>query len=51
MRVTRKILERVPDGQFSWKPRDQSSTLGKLANHVAACREQLAAWGVLRGRD
>lgn len=32
---TRRILKAVPDGQFSWKPHDKSSTLSKLASHVA----------------
>lgn len=33
--VTKKMLERVPDGKFDWKPHEKSSTLGKLAVHVA----------------
>ena len=36
MAATRKILERVPDDQFAWKPTEKSMTLGRLANHVAA---------------
>lgn len=33
---TRKILQAIPeDADFSWKPHDKSSTLGKLAGHVA----------------
>jgi len=32
---TRKTLERVPDGQFGWKPHEKSMTLGRLASHVA----------------
>ena len=35
MPATRKILERVPDAKFSWKPHEKSMTLGRLANHVA----------------
>jgi uncharacterized damage-inducible protein DinB len=35
MGVTRRLLERVPDGQFDWKPHDKSMTLGRLAEHIA----------------
>lgn len=33
---TRKILECVPEDKFAWKPHQKSSTLGKLASHLAA---------------
>jgi uncharacterized damage-inducible protein DinB len=36
MLATRRMLERVPDGQFSWRPHERAFTLGRLANHVAA---------------
>jgi uncharacterized damage-inducible protein DinB len=32
---TRKLLERVPEPSFSWKPHERSMTLGRLASHVA----------------
>jgi len=32
---TRRILERVPETSFSWKPHAKSMTLGRLASHVA----------------
>jgi uncharacterized damage-inducible protein DinB len=32
---TRKMLERVPEKSFSWKPHDKSMTLGSLAQHLA----------------
>src|SRR6266851_8590776 len=32
---TRKILERVPDGKFDYKPHEKSMTLGRLAVHVS----------------
>ncbi len=32
---TRRILERVPEASFSWKPHEKSMTLGRLASHVA----------------
>lgn len=35
MGLTRKLLDRVPDGQFDWKPHPTSVTLGRLAEHLA----------------
>jgi uncharacterized damage-inducible protein DinB len=35
LKVTRKVLERVPDDQLDWKPHEKSMSLGKLAIHVA----------------
>ena len=32
---TRKMLERVPDGKFDYKPHEKSMNLGRLAAHVA----------------
>jgi uncharacterized damage-inducible protein DinB len=32
---TKRILERVPEGKFDWKPHEKSMTLGRLASHVA----------------
>ncbi len=32
---TRRILELVPDDKADWKPHEKSSTLSKLALHVA----------------
>lgn len=37
---TRKILERVPDNNLTWKPHDKSYTLGRLATHIA----QIPGW-------
>lgn len=36
MANTRRYLERVPDGQFSWKPHAKSRAMGSLAHHLAA---------------
>ena len=36
MGLTRRVLERVPDGQFAWKPHEKSMTLGRLAEHLMA---------------
>ena len=41
MAGTRKLLERVPDGRFDWKPHPKSMTLGRLASHLA----ELPGWG------
>jgi uncharacterized damage-inducible protein DinB len=32
---TRKMLERIPEQSFGWKPHEKSMTLGRLAGHVA----------------
>ena len=34
MGITRRTLERVPDGEFDWKPHPTSVTLGRLAEHL-----------------
>ncbi|HEX8136296.1 MAG TPA: DinB family protein [Pyrinomonadaceae bacterium] len=34
-KTTRKLLERVPEEAFSWKPHEKSMSLGRLAGHVA----------------
>lgn len=31
---TRKMIERVPEKSFGWKPHDKSMTLGRLAYHI-----------------
>ncbi len=43
MSVTRKLLERVPEDRFGWKPHEKSYTLGQLAQHVAT----LPMWGAI----
>lgn len=32
---TKRILGKVPEGKFDWKPHQKSMTLGRLASHVA----------------
>jgi uncharacterized damage-inducible protein DinB len=32
---TKRILEKVPEGKFDWKPHEKSMSLGRLASHVA----------------
>ena len=39
--TTRRLLERVPEPQFGWKPHEKSMTLGRLAGHIA----ELPHWG------
>lgn len=40
---TRKILSRIPEEHFDWKPHEKSMTLGKLACHIA----ELTQWAAL----
>jgi uncharacterized damage-inducible protein DinB len=35
MATTRRVLERIPDDKFSWKPHEKSMTLGGLATHLS----------------
>lgn len=37
---TTKLLEKVPDEQFDWKPHEKSMTLKQLATHVA----EMSVW-------
>ncbi|HEU4597040.1 MAG TPA: DinB family protein [Pyrinomonadaceae bacterium] len=32
--ATRKMLERVPEDAFDWKPHEKSTSLGRLAGHI-----------------
>jgi uncharacterized damage-inducible protein DinB len=32
---TRKTLERIPEDKLAWKPHDKSTSLGRLAGHIA----------------
>ena len=41
MAVTRRVLERIPEAAFAWKPHEKSFSLGGLATHLA----QLPHWG------
>jgi uncharacterized damage-inducible protein DinB len=43
MTVTRKLLERVPEDKFDWKPHHKSMSLGQLAQHVAT----IPTWGAV----
>ena len=35
MATTRRLLERVPEARFEWRPHDRSMTIGKLAGRLA----------------
>jgi uncharacterized damage-inducible protein DinB len=43
MANTRKLLERVPDGKFEFKPHEKSMTLGRLAAHTAEIPSYISA--------
>ena len=43
LKTTRRMLERVPNGQDDWRPHEKSMTLAQLATHVA----QLPGLGIL----
>jgi uncharacterized damage-inducible protein DinB len=38
--TTRKMLERIPNDKYDWKPHEKSMTIRRLATHVA----ELLAW-------
>jgi uncharacterized damage-inducible protein DinB len=38
-KTSRRVLERVPEESFGWKPHAKSMTLGRLAAHVAELPE------------
>jgi uncharacterized damage-inducible protein DinB len=35
MATTRRLLQRVPEGDFTWKPDEKSRTLGELCGHLS----------------
>jgi uncharacterized damage-inducible protein DinB len=39
--VSRRVLQRIPDGRFDWKPQERSMPLGYLAMMVATMPEWL----------
>ena len=43
MSITRKVLERVPDDRFDWKPHAKSYAAGQLAQHLAT----IPWWGTM----
>src|SRR6187399_1696945 len=49
--ATRRVLERVPEAQLSWKPHPKSMSLGQLALHVATVPGAVAQLAALPGID
>src|SRR5262245_61229911 len=35
MATTRRLLDRVPEARFAWKPHDKSMSLAELSGHLA----------------
>jgi uncharacterized damage-inducible protein DinB len=35
MGTTRRLLDRVPEAEFSWRPHEKSMSLGQLSGHLA----------------
>jgi len=46
--ITRRVLERAPEGQFGWKPHEKSMTVGRLSSHLAEIPQWL---GVILNQD
>ncbi|MGA2098311.1 MAG: DinB family protein, partial [Candidatus Acidiferrum sp.] len=42
MKNTRKVLERVPDDKWGWKPHTKSGTVGWLAGHIGTIPEWIS---------
>jgi uncharacterized damage-inducible protein DinB len=49
--ATRRLLERVPEDKFGWKPHDKSMSLGQLAYHIASVPGNIANLLLLDGLD
>jgi len=41
--TTRKILDRLPEDKFGWKPSESSMAAGRLASHIA----EMGGWGAV----
>jgi uncharacterized damage-inducible protein DinB len=41
--ITKRVLERVPEGKYSWRPHPKSFSLGQLALHIASVQGNVAA--------
>jgi uncharacterized damage-inducible protein DinB len=41
--ATRRVLQRVPEAKFSWKPHPRSLSIGQLAMHVAVLPRGIAS--------
>jgi uncharacterized damage-inducible protein DinB len=43
MATTRKVIERVPEPKFDYKPHEKSMSLGQLASHIA----EMPGWATM----
>jgi uncharacterized damage-inducible protein DinB len=41
--ITKRVLERIPEEQLTWKPHEKSMSLGQLAMHIAQTPGGIAA--------
>lgn len=41
--TTKRVLERIPEEQLTWKPHEKSMSLGQLAMHIAQTPGMIAA--------
>jgi uncharacterized damage-inducible protein DinB len=48
-KTTRRVLERVPSDNLSWKPHQKSKSVGELAWHVATIPKRVAT--IIQGDD
>jgi len=46
-KVTRSMLERVPEDKLTWKPHEKSMSLGQLSSHIA----EIPGWTVTTIED
>lgn len=49
--ITRRVLERVPNGKLAWQPHAKSMSLGQLALHVAQVPGHVARIAQSEGLD
>jgi uncharacterized damage-inducible protein DinB len=49
--ATRRVLERVPEDRFDWRPHPKSMSAGQLAQHVASIPGGIARVVALDGMD
>src|SRR5688572_4536237 len=47
--TTRRVLERVPEAHFAWKPHPKSMSRGQLALHIAVVPAGVAEMAALPG--
>ncbi|HEU4801049.1 MAG TPA: DinB family protein [Gemmatimonadales bacterium] len=49
--TTRRVLERVPEDRFDWRPHHKSMSLGQLADHIARIPLRIAGIAKEAGFD